>query len=91
MRKNINIKGFLLVGTDVALVDPNSTIFLYESFHMKGLLYTTSPAHYAPFALILWYVVKTIYLLWEKYQFAIKSSNLFFNQINLIVRAFFVR
>ena len=44
-----------------------------------------------PFALILWYIAKAIYLSQEQYQFAIKSSNLFFDMINLIVRAFYVR
>ena len=39
-----------------------------------------------PYALILWYVPNIIYL----YQFSIKSSNLFFDLIDLIVRAFIV-
>ena len=42
------------------------------------------PAQDAPFALIVWYVAKTIYLSQEWDQFAIKSFNLFFDLIDLI-------
>ena len=49
------------------------------------------PAQDAPFALILQYVAKTIYLSQEQDQFSIQSSNLFYDQINLIVCAFYVR
>ena len=46
------------------------------------------PAQDAPFALILWYVSKIIYLSKEQDKFAIKSSTLFFDQIDLIVHVF---
>ena len=40
------------------------------------------PSQDAPLALILWYVPKTIYLSQEQDQFAIKISDLFFDNIN---------
>ena len=49
------------------------------------------PAQDGLFALILSYVAKTLYLLQEQDQFSIKSLNLFFDLIDLIVRAFIVR
>ena len=38
------------------------------------------------FAIILWYVAKTLFRSQECDQFAIKSSNLFFDLIDMIVR-----
>ena len=49
------------------------------------------PAQDVPYALILWYVLKIIYSSQEQDQFAIKSLNLFFDLIALIIRAFIVR
>ena len=43
------------------------------------------PSQDVPFALILWYVSKTIYLSQGQGKFAIKRSNLFFDQIDLFV------
>ena len=48
------------------------------------------PDQDVPYALILWYVSKIIYLSQEQDQFSIKSSNLFFDLI-AVVRAFIVR
>ena len=45
------------------------------------------PAQDATYSLILHYASKIIYLLQEYDQFAIKSSNLFFDQIDQIVHA----
>ena len=44
-----------------------------------------------PFALILWYVEKIIYFSYEQDQFLIKSSDLIFDCIDLVVCAFYVR
>ena len=49
------------------------------------------PARDVIFALIISYPVKNIYSSYKYEQFAIKSSNLFFDQIDLIVLAFCVR
>ena len=49
------------------------------------------PAQDVPYVLILWYVSKIVYLLYEQDQFSIKSSNLFFDLIALIVREFIIR
>ena len=50
-----------------------------------------APAQDVLFALILWYVAKSIFRSQEQDQFALKNSNLYFDQINLIVHVFIVR
>ena len=48
------------------------------------------PAQDVPFALIIWYVSKIIYSLWESDQFSINVLSLFFDPIAMIVHAFIV-
>ena len=56
----------------------------------NGNIIRLVPAQDGLFAPILWYVAKSIFRSQEWYQFALKNSNLYFYQINLIVRVFIV-
>ena len=63
--------------------------WLTPSYKQKGVRLV--PAQDGLFALILWYVAKSILRSQEQDQFALKTSNLYFYQIDLIVRVFIVR
>ena len=76
--------GFLLKLSFEFLMD---SFLLYSALIHLGLV----PAQDVLFALILWYVEKSIFRSKEQYQSALKNSNLFFDQINLIVPVFIVR
>ena len=72
------------------LFSPMICTLYHESFCRQDS-HRLIPAQAPPFALIFWYVAKIIYLSQEKDQFEITSSNLFFDLIDLILHAFYVR
>ena len=82
----------------IAMTDPYLPISKWDQLIPQCLIplnlllnYKLVPYQDFPYAIILWYVLKIIYLSQEQDHFSIKSSNLFFDLISLILRAFIVR